>query len=219
MDHLTYAHFVCTAMAMDTTKFAYALLISILQNVQALKIISTFSALSPLWCAFATVPPSELGLQALYWDNDIEILFLQGTERPPVLLVDGYNVLHMYVQHMQESQPDSAMATAQVFEELRTGLESAMITYSQSRRIKVVIVYDAMNRLPDPVYVDIRTSTRLAHSAFNLLSICVQYPDVLQCSLCTVLCNIKYLCIKDSRTLPCVIDSRTPLEIQHSIQL
>lgn len=145
--------------------------------------------------------------------------FLQGTERPPVLLVDGYNVLHMYVQHMQESQPDSAMATAQVFEELRTGLESAMITYSQSRRIKVVIVYDAMNRLPDPVYVDIRTSTRLAHSAFNLLSICVQYPDVLQCSLCTVLCNIKYLCIKDSRTLPCVIDSRTPLEIQHSIQL
>ncbi|DBA94350.1 hypothetical protein WJX77_011518 [Trebouxia sp. C0004] len=85
---------------------------------------------------------------------------LNGTERPPVLLVDGYNVLHMYVQHMQDSQPDNAMATAQVFEELRTGLESAMITYSQSRRIKVVIVYDAMNRLPDPVYVDIRTSTR-----------------------------------------------------------
>ncbi len=90
-------------------------------------------------------------------------LFLQGTERPPVLLVDGYNVLHMYVQHMQDSQPNNAMATTQVFEELRTGLESAMITYSQSRRIKVVIVYDAMNRLPDPVYVDIRTSTRLAH--------------------------------------------------------
>lgn len=85
---------------------------------------------------------------------------LNGTERPPVLLVDGYNVLHMYVQHMQDSQPDDAMATAQVFEDLRTGLESAMITYSQSRRIKVVIVYDAMNRLPDPVYVDIRTSTR-----------------------------------------------------------
>ncbi|KAL0024093.1 hypothetical protein WJX79_006591 [Trebouxia sp. C0005] len=85
---------------------------------------------------------------------------LNGTERPPVLLVDGYNVLHMYVQHMQDSHSDSAMAAAQAFEDSRIGLESAMITYSQSRRIKVVIVYDAINRLPDPVYVDIRTSTR-----------------------------------------------------------
>ena len=37
--------------------------------------------------------------------------FVQGIEHPPVLLVDGYNVLHMYVQHMQETQPKSRMAT------------------------------------------------------------------------------------------------------------
>ncbi len=111
--------------------------------------------------------------------------FVQGNEHPPVLLVDGYNVLHMYVQHMQESQPKHAMATTQVLEDLRTGLESEMVAYSQARRIKVVVVYDAMNRPPDPIYVDIRTSTRLAHSAFNCLSTYVQNPDVLPCSLCT----------------------------------
>ena len=124
-------------------------------------------------------------------------LLLQGTEQPPVLLVDGYNVLHMYVQHMQDSQPKSAVGTTQVLEELRTGLESLMITYSHSRRIKVVVVYDAINRSPDPVYVDIRSSTRLAHSAFNLLSTYVRCPDVLPCSLCTTflqyLCSIKFM--------------------------
>ena len=113
--------------------------------------------------------------------------FVQGIEHPPVLLVDGYNVLHMYVQHMQETQPKSRMATSQVLEELRTGLESEMVAYSQARRIKVVVVYDAMNRPPDPIYVDTRTSTRLAHSAFNLLSTYVQYSDVLLCSLCTTI--------------------------------
>lgn len=85
---------------------------------------------------------------------------LQGNERPPALLVDGYNLLHKYVQHMQDSQPDSPIATTQNLEEMRTALEAAMITYSQRRSIKLVVVYDAMNRLPDPVYVDIRTSTR-----------------------------------------------------------
>ncbi|DBB12063.1 TPA: hypothetical protein ACH3X3_006176 [Trebouxia sp. C0006] len=85
---------------------------------------------------------------------------LKGNEHPPVLLVDGYNVLHMYVQHMQETQPKSRMATSQVLEELRAGLESEMVAYSQARRIKVVVVYDAMNRPPHSIYVDIRTSTR-----------------------------------------------------------
>lgn len=125
------------------------------------------------------------------------LVFLQGTERPPVLLVDGYNVLHMYVQHMQDSHSDSAMAAAQAFEDSRIGLESAMITYSQSRRIKVVIVYDAINRLPDPVYVDIRTSTRLEHSAFNLLSPSVQYPDVTLCSLWTISLQNQYQRFQD----------------------
>ncbi len=126
--------------------------------------------------------------------------FVQGIEHPPVLLVDGYNVLHMYVQHMQETQPKSRMATSQVLEELRTGLESEMVAYSQARRIKVVVVYDAMNRPPNSIYVDIRTSTRLAHSALNLLSTYVRYPDVLPCSLYPTMQFVSYhaVCI-----LPC----------------
>ena len=143
--------------------------------------------------------------------------FVQGNEHPPVLLVDGYNVLHMYVQHMQETQPKSRMATSQVLEELRTGLESEMVAYSQARRIKVVVVYDAMNRPPHSIYVDIRTSTRLAHSALNLLSTYVRYPDVLPCSLYPtmqfVYCKITKSHVKDAGTLTSVVASRTPLGI------
>ncbi len=144
---------------------------------------------------------------------------VQGNEHPPVLLVDGYNLLHIYVQHMQESQPKSRMATSRVLEDLRTGLESEMVAYSQARRIKVVIVYDATNRPPDPIYVDIRTSTRLAHSAFNLVSTYVRYPDVLPCSLFPtmqfVYCKITKSHVNDAGTLASVVASRTPLEIQH----
>lgn len=145
--------------------------------------------------------------------------FVQGNEHPPVLLVDGYNVLHMYVQHMQETQPKSRMATSQVLEELRTGLDSEMVAYSQARHIKVVVVYDAMNRPPHPIYVDIRTSTRLAHSAFNLLSLMCNTQMSYHAVCVLHFCKDTKSHIKDAGTLTSVVASRTPLEIQHFLHL
>ncbi len=91
----------------------------------------------------------------------MNLVVVQGNEHPPVLLVDGYNVLHKYTDFMREAQPSHDVVAAH-FEEQRSLLEATLISYSQKHGIKVVIAYDAINRPPDPVYVDIRTSTRLA---------------------------------------------------------
>ena len=85
---------------------------------------------------------------------------LQVTECPPVLLVDGYNVLHMYTDFMRVSQPDHPVVTETALEAQREFLEEALSTYSQRRGIKVVVVYDALNAVSDSVYIHIRTSTR-----------------------------------------------------------
>ena len=87
---------------------------------------------------------------------------LQGKEHPPVVLVDGYNLLHKFVGIMQLSHSDHPVAAADSFEEQRIALQDSMVTYSQRRGIKVVIAYDAINRVADPVYLDIRTSSRCA---------------------------------------------------------
>lgn len=87
---------------------------------------------------------------------------VEGTECPPVLLVDGYNVLHMYTDFMRVSQPDHPVVTETALEAQREFLEEALSIYSQRRGIKVVVVYDALNAVSDSVYIHIRTSTRRA---------------------------------------------------------
>ena len=85
------------------------------------------------------------------------VVHVQGNEQPPVLLVDGYNVL----MHWQKTFPEDEIAQA-FLEAARLKLEEDLITYSQRRQVKVVVVYDAMQRAADPVHVDIRTSVRWA---------------------------------------------------------
>ena len=80
-----------------------------------------------------------------------------------MVLVDGYNLLHKFVGMMQLNLSNHPIATAESFEDQRIALQNSMVTYSQRRGIKVVIAYDAINRVADPVYLDIRTSSRYAN--------------------------------------------------------
>ena len=86
----------------------------------------------------------------------------QGREHPPIVLVDGYNVLYKFVETLQVNHSKHPVAAAQTFDDQRTALEHSMTVYSQTCGVKVVIVYDAINRPSDPVYLDIRTSSRCA---------------------------------------------------------
>ena len=76
---------------------------------------------------------------------------------------------------------------AVAFEDRRQAFETAMNGYSHRRGVKVVIAYDAMNRPADPVYVDIRTSSRYVRRVLLpmvLLSLsAAQAPCLLQRAL------------------------------------
>ena len=84
----------------------------------------------------------------------------QGKEHPPILLVDGYNVLFKFVESLQLSRSSHPIAIAKTFDDRRQAFELSINAYSHTQGVKVVIAYDAINRLADPVYVDIRTSSR-----------------------------------------------------------
>ncbi|KAL3151725.1 hypothetical protein ABBQ38_012704 [Trebouxia sp. C0009 RCD-2024] len=88
-----------------------------------------------------------------------------GDEHPPVLLVDGYNVLFKFVDMIQIRRLTHSIGKASDFEGQREAFQNVINTYSQTCGIKVVIVYDAIYRPTDPVYLDIRTSTRYANVA------------------------------------------------------
>ena len=85
---------------------------------------------------------------------------LQGDEKPPVLLVDGYNVLMFWKQRYPQDPIASLSREQTGLEQARTRLEEDLISYSSLRQVKVVVVYDAMGRAADPVYVDVRRSVR-----------------------------------------------------------
>lgn len=74
--------------------------------------------------------------------------------------MDGYNVLFKFVDYMQLTRPSHPVAKAQSFEDQRDAFQVSTNAYSHLRGIKVVIAYDAMHRPIDPVFVDIRTSSR-----------------------------------------------------------
>ena len=84
----------------------------------------------------------------------------QGKDHPPIVLVDGYNVLFRFSESLQLSHPSHPIAIAKTFEDRRQAFELAINAYSHTRGVKVVVAYDAMNRPADPVRVDIRTSSR-----------------------------------------------------------
>ncbi|KAL3159183.1 hypothetical protein ABBQ32_011166 [Trebouxia sp. C0010 RCD-2024] len=83
-----------------------------------------------------------------------------GDEHPPVLLVDGYNVLFKFVDMIQIRRLTHSIGKASDFQGQREAFQNVVNMYSQTRGIKVVIVYDAIYRPADPVYLDLRTSTR-----------------------------------------------------------
>lgn len=78
-----------------------------------------------------------------------------GDEQPPVLLVDGYNVLCFWRNTYRQD-----MISRMTMDQARRRLEDDLVSYSQLRQVKVVVVYDAMQRPADPVYIDIRRSVR-----------------------------------------------------------
>lgn len=84
----------------------------------------------------------------------------QGKEHPPILLVDGYNVLFNFVESLQLNHHSHPIESAKTFDGRRQAFELSIDAYSHARGVKVVIAYDAMNRSADPVHVDIRTSSR-----------------------------------------------------------
>ena len=77
-----------------------------------------------------------------------------------MLLVDGYNVL-MFWRGRYPQDPIATLVSEQTgLEQARLRLEEDLISYSSLRQVKVVVVYDAMGRAADPVYVDVRRSVR-----------------------------------------------------------
>lgn len=77
-----------------------------------------------------------------------------------MLLVDGYNVL-MFWRGRYPQDPIATLDSEQTgLEQARLRLEEDLISYSSLRQVKVVVVYDAMGRGADPVYVDVRRSVR-----------------------------------------------------------
>lgn len=76
--------------------------------------------------------------------------------------MDGYNVLFKFVESLQLSHHSHPIAVAKTFDNRRQAFELSINAYSHARGVKAVIAYDAMNRPADPVYVDIRTSSRYA---------------------------------------------------------
>ena len=74
--------------------------------------------------------------------------------------MDGYNVLFKFVDYVQLTRPSHPVAKAQSFEDQRDAFQVSTNAYSHFRGVKVVIAYDAMNRPTDPVFVDIRSSSR-----------------------------------------------------------
>ena len=71
---------------------------------------------------------------------------LQETDHPPVLLIDGYNILFAYSQHLKETNPRHDLATSMTLHQARDAFNQAVITYSKYRQTQCVIVYDAMKR-------------------------------------------------------------------------
>ena len=110
------------------------------------------------------------------WDREIYFWMQhhccpQGKEHPPVLLVDGYNVLYKFVESLQVSRSSHPIAIAKTFEDRRQAFELSINAYSHTQGVKVVIAYDAINRPADPVYVDIRTSSRYVKRSVRLFSL------------------------------------------------
>ena len=69
-------------------------------------------------------------------------------------------MLFKFVDRIQEDCLTHSIGAATDFEGKREAFQNVINTYSQLRGIKVVLVYDAIYRPADPVYLDIRTSTR-----------------------------------------------------------
>ena len=88
------------------------------------------------------------------------IIALQGDRVPPLVLVDGYNVLYKIKAFMQLNNPAQPVHQANSFAEIRDELERSLQVYSNLRDVRLVIVYDAIYRPADPVYLGIRTTTR-----------------------------------------------------------
>lgn len=73
----------------------------------------------------------------------ISLYGTQGEKQPPLLLVDGYNVLGKMAGFGCESEDESDIAAAFALDS-RERLERRLVEYSHVRQVKVVLVFDAM---------------------------------------------------------------------------
>lgn len=74
-------------------------------------------------------------------------------------------MLFKFVDMIQIRRLTHSIGKASDFQGQREAFQNVVNMYSQTRGIKVVIVYDAIYRPADPVYLDLRTSTRYASVA------------------------------------------------------